>query len=293
MRMRSTFAFAFAALLIALLLASQMAPCARADNPLANNPSPAPPSHPRDASIDDYRQHLQALTTIVEACAKARDTKACDPGLVGPDDRIPVTQPGSTSPASERRLIRYGWLRVLLSKAQDKDAVPEVKPAAPQPAKPDVNPATGPTTEPTTENIRPIKRTTSQLLEDAETRLANDLAQTDHAPEPLPSNTSERAVMKQVLAGRDFRGLQDPTARDSILEKIGGWINKLFENASSLTAKAAWLGRVIVWGFIVAVCVALVWGLIQLERRWRIRLVPDYAAARPRRRLRTRLATLA
>jgi hypothetical protein len=30
-----------------------------------------------------------------------------------------------------------------------------------------------------------------------------------------------------------------------------------------------------VWGFILAVCVGLVWGLLQLERRWRIRLTPD------------------
>src|ERR1039457_5308815 len=37
----------------------------------------------------------------------------------------------------------------------------------------------------------------------------------------------------------------------------------------------AWVGRVIVWGFILAVCVGLAWGLLQLERRWRIRLVPE------------------
>jgi hypothetical protein len=32
---------------------------------------------------------------------------------------------------------------------------------------------------------------------------------------------------------------------------------------------------VIVWGFILASCVGLAWGLLQLERRWRIRLVPE------------------
>jgi hypothetical protein len=36
-----------------------------------------------------------------------------------------------------------------------------------------------------------------------------------------------------------------------------------------------WVGRVVFWGFIFVVCVALVWGLLQLERRWRIRLIPD------------------
>src|SRR5580692_3930552 len=59
----------------------------------------------RDASIAEYRQHLQTLTTIVNACAKARDTKTCDPALVGPDDRVPLGEGAQ----AERRLIRYDW----------------------------------------------------------------------------------------------------------------------------------------------------------------------------------------
>jgi hypothetical protein len=35
------------------------------------------------------------------------------------------------------------------------------------------------------------------------------------------------------------------------------------------------VGRVIVWGFILAVCLGLVWGLVQLERRWRMRPAPE------------------
>jgi hypothetical protein len=81
--------------------------------------------------------------------------------------------------------------------------------------------------------------------------------------------------MKQVLAGRDFRNLQEPTARDSALERLSNWLNRLFDSAARLQAKSAWVGRAIVWGFIVAVCVALVWALLQLERRWRVRLTPE------------------
>jgi hypothetical protein len=81
--------------------------------------------------------------------------------------------------------------------------------------------------------------------------------------------------MRQVLAGRDFRGLKDPTVRDSAMERLGNWLNKLFEGAARLRSRSAWIGRVIVWGFILAVCVGLIWGLLQLERRWRIRLVPE------------------
>jgi hypothetical protein len=245
-----------AALLVALLGVAT----ARADSPLANHPSPTSTSKPRDASLDDYKEHLTALTTLAEACAKGRDMKTCDPTLVGPDDRIPYAQPGKAQAGETgaRRLIRYGWLRVLLSEALDKDAVaPEAKKGL------------------GTESVRPPKATTSQLLKDAEARLAGDLADSDRPPATTPTHDAERAVMKQVLAGKDFRNLQAESAQQSALEKFGNWLNKLFDSASNLTAKSAWLGRVIVWGFIVAVCVGLIWGLIQFERRWRVRLVPD------------------
>lgn len=85
------------------------------------NAHPAPsPGHWRDASLDEYRAHLAALVPIVDACAKARDLKTCDPLLVGPDDNIPFGQ--------GRRLIRYGWLRVLLSRAEDPTRSPARSP---------------------------------------------------------------------------------------------------------------------------------------------------------------------
>jgi hypothetical protein len=274
------------AVLVAILIALLGSTTARADSPLAaEHPSPSPASKPRDASLDDYKQHLTALTTLVDACAKGRDLKTCDPALVGPDDRLPLAQgsqalPSNAQPSNAqqgtpqqgtpqsgnaqsgetqtRRLIRYGWLRVLLSEAQEKDVVaPEAKKEAPA------------------DGVRPPQPTTSQLLKDAETRLAHDLADADHAPAPPPAHDAEKAVMKQVLAGRDFRNLEAESAQQSALEKFARWVNAFFESAGKLTAKSAWLGRVIVWGFILAVCVALIWGLIQFERRWRVRLVPD------------------
>ena len=81
--------------------------------------------------------------------------------------------------------------------------------------------------------------------------------------------------MKQVLAQREFAGLEETSAKESAFEKVGNWLNHMIESAMKASARAPWLGRVLVWGFIVAVCVGLIWGLLQLERRWRIRLVPD------------------
>jgi hypothetical protein len=258
----------------------------------------------REPSLADYRQHLVELNAVVEACAKARDTKTCAPSLVGQDDRVPLGNP----PNAERRLVRYDWLRVLLEKAQSKDEVksetqnkgesqnkaePQNKVEIPTkgesqdkgesqnkdkpPATPQVKPVIGAEPAPVEAPTLPLNPTTSELLQAAETRLTQDLAQVDGMATGAPAadHSPERATLKQVLAGRDFRHLEAPTARDSALEKLGAWLNQFFESLGKLQAGAAWVGRAIVWGFYLAVCVGLVWGLMQMERRWRIRLTPE------------------
>jgi len=81
--------------------------------------------------------------------------------------------------------------------------------------------------------------------------------------------------MKQVLAGSEYSGLEEIDPKDSTLEKVGNWLNNALLSMMKASARAPWLGRLLVWGFIAAVCVALVWGLLQMQRRWRIRLVPE------------------
>ncbi len=235
----------------AILAAALAAIAAPAQTPAS--PSTQAAVRWRDVSMEDYRQHLQALSTLVDTCATARNLKSCDPSLIGPDDRVPLANGSST----EQRLVRYGWLRVLFSKAEDPD-----EPAA-RVAKPGH-----------VEAAVQDHSTTSQLLKDAKRRLENDLAQSAAPFGPIPSYAQERAVMQQVLAAPEFRNLQ-PTVRDSVLEKFGNWLNRLFQSAANLKARSAWVGRALVWGFILAVCVALVWSLLRLERRWRIRLTPD------------------
>jgi hypothetical protein len=231
----------------------------RADTPPAQTTG-----HWRDASLQDYRNHLLALTTLVEACAKARDTKTCDPTQVGQDDRVAIAEGANP----DRRLVRYGWLRVLLSQAQearDKD-----KPAGDPAAK-----SAKSVKETITGESGPPAHTTTELLREAETRLAYDLAQAGSPITAAPAHTQERDVMRQVLAGRDFRNLKDSSLSDKFWEKVGAWLNRILESISKVTPHSVWIGRIVFWGFIFAVCVALVWGLLQLERRWRIRLIPD------------------
>jgi hypothetical protein len=247
----------FAAVILAALLPIRAAAVIAA-------PVPVPaPSHANDASLDDYRKHLQALTTLVEACSKGRDLTTCDPMKVGPDDRVPL----GADPTAERRLIRYGWLRVLLSRAQDKDQdVPEPKASDELNASPAIDPTLPP----------PL--TTTQLLNDAETRLAQDLKLTDQASTYSTSSADhagQRQAMQQVLAGRDFRNLEAPSARDSVLEKFSNWLNNLLSSVAEFSSRSAWIARLLIGGLILAICVGLAWGLLQLERRWRVRLVPD------------------
>jgi len=260
MTLRSALA-AFAAAILAVILAP--AP-ARAENPITA-PPPTPPGRWHDASLDEYRTHLQDLIPIVASCAQSRDQKTCDPNLIGPDDRIPLTNAAN----AERRLVRYGWLRVLLSKAQDKDE-PTPKP---DPAQKDHSDG---------EDALPLPPTTTQLLADAQTRLTQELAQAGAtAASPPPAHAQQREAMGQVLAGRDFRNVAVPSPRDKLLEQIGAWLNQLFDSASSFAARSPWIGRALVGGFILLICIGLAWGLLQLERRWRVRLIPESHTPEP------------
>jgi hypothetical protein len=231
----------------------------------ASVPTPASPAAGkwRDATLDDYRTHLKALSALVETCAKARNIESCDPMRVGPDDRILM----GIGPQAERRLVRYGWLRVLLWRAEEPD-------------KPEPQVASRPKGA-----MEPVPLTTSQLLQDAETRLNDELARVSGSTAVFaqrPQHTSERMVMRQVLAGSDFRNIGETSAREAAMEKLSNWLNRLFENALRLRARAPWVGIAVVGGFILLVCVGLIWGLLQLERSWRVRVAPDTGGLTPK-----------
>ena len=224
---------------------------------------PPPPSaqttvRVQDRSMEAYQQHLIALESLVEACVAARDAKTCDPALVGSDDRVSITIGSKTEP----RVIRYGWLRGLFLKAETKDDSAEKTEDGKDAPKPAGDHA-------------PSRSPTTHLLKDAEARLEQDLTQSRAPLVAPPDHAKERAVMLEVLAGPEFRHLQEQTAKDSFLEKFARWLNHLFASAAMLKARSAWIGRVIVWGFILGVCVALMFALLRLERRWRVRLTPD------------------
>jgi len=204
--------------------------------------------------MEGYQQHLGRLESALETCSQGRDAKSCDPALIGNDDRISL----SAGTGAERRVVRYDWLRALFLKAATKEESGDK-------GKGDAKPRA---------NVQP-EPSTAQLLKDAKTRLEKELEQA-HAPRVTATDhAKERAIMHEVLAGKEFRNLQEQTVQDSVMEKFARWLNHLFASAGFLKTRAAWIGRLIVWGFILGVCVVLVYSLIRLERRWRVRLTPE------------------
>lgn len=207
-----------------------------------------------EVSIEGYQQHLVRLQSALDACSRGRDAKSCEPSLIGGDDSVAVV----VGTATERRVVRYGWLRVVFQKAATKEESSEKGKSASKPAP---GAEAGPST--------------AGLLKSAKTRIDGDLAQSRAPLVPAADHAKERAVMREVLTGKEFRNLQEQTVQDSVLEKFAQWLNHLFASVDFLKMRSAWIGRILVWGFIVGVCIALVYSLIRLERRWRVRLTPD------------------
>jgi Domain of unknown function (DUF4129) len=250
---RGTGIFVFAMLTASLAFAQRPA-----QSPIPSAPAPASGAW-RDASMADYRKHLEMLSALVEACAKARDAKACKPQQVGPDDRVAL----GDGDKAQRRAVRYDWLRALLAKAAAKDTPP---------AK---DKTTADAKKASAADALPPPPTTAELLQAAEVRLADDSAQAGGRMRVEPNYATQHTAMEQVLSERAFSGLEQTSPFAKIAEEIDNWLNSLFAGAARFGARSPWLGLAVEWGFILAVCLGLVWGLVQLERRWRIRLTPE------------------
>jgi Domain of unknown function (DUF4129) len=247
--MRSVRLSSFLVLSVAVCLMGAMADAQKIPTPTSQVAVQAD-----DVPFEGYQRHLVRLESALDACSRSRDAKSCDPALIGNDDRVAV----AIGPLTAKRVVRYGWLRVLFQKAATKDESSEKNKSAPKP---------GQSTE--------AGPTTAELLKAAKTRIEGDLAQSRAPLVAAADHAKERAVMREVLAGKEFRNLQEQTVQDSVLEKFARWLNHLFASVGFLKMRSAWIGRVLVWGFILGVCIALVYSLIRLERRWRVKLTPD------------------
>ena len=233
--------------------------------PLASAQSAKPAGDWRDADSQAYRQHLENIEKIVVACRKARTTAACDPALVGPDDRLRLSE-------GEPREIRYDWLRALL----DEAGKPEKKETESKPLAIKPQPVLG---------VKPAQLTiphivsSDEKLARAQERLQADGRQIGSETDPTPIHSVQREALEKILARREYQNIAESTWKDRLIETIVNWINNFFSRLTGFGAQARWFGWLLRGLLIGGICLGLVWALIRIERRGRLRVVPDLGSS--------------
>jgi hypothetical protein len=206
----------------------------------------------RDVSVAEYRQHLQQLDALVAGCQGQRNQETCDPSKIGPDDRVHW----SASGAAQQREVRYGWLRLLLDSAgKHEEAKPGVM----------IGARAGQAKPPSTD----------ELLALALRRLADDEKETEVTTPAMPAYANERGELTNILSRPEYRTVNERTAKERFQEWLSNALNDLLGALVRFGSHSPWLGFVLRGLFLGVVCVTLIWVLIRIERRSRIKLAPD------------------
>ena len=246
-----------AALVLSAMLSAAPMP-ARAQEPTADPGS-------RDVTVAQYEQHLKNFDAIVAACQSQRSAAgaaqtsfpACDPAQIGPDNRVQ----GFAATPSQTREVRYDWLRSVLARAAKKDGATKktIFGTIPRP------------------NNKPISL--DSLLAAARQRLQDDAAQAGAPPASTPDFSDERKSLNAILSQRAYQGVTQVSTMDRLREWFDNLLDQFFSGLVRFGAHAPWIVWLLRILLIVAVCTALVWFLLRIERRSRLRVVPEIEVA--------------
>lgn len=242
---------------------------------------------PETISPEQYRDRLISLQHVVTTCREAISVDHRDSDAVGGDVKVSLN--------SGARTVRFGWLRSLLEEAGHSPATVDqpatsksntqlplpggASPAGPANASPAKEPLAGTKLPPAPahDELDDADATASipARLDQARDRLADDLNRLAEAKVAGPvslgaSAANDHKVLTGILAGKEFRAATvGRTLKDRILEKIASWMNRAINKLVSVGAKSKWIGITAEVGFVIALCVGLVWFLIRLEKRGR------------------------
>jgi len=219
----------------------------------------------RDVTVPEYQQHLKDLDAIVSLCQKQRPAAgatqtsfpACDPAQVGPDHRVH----GLAAAPSQTRKVRYDWLRSVLARAAKKDGATQktIFGAIPR------------------SNNKPVSL--DSLLTAARQRLQEDAAQAGAPPSTTPNFSDERKSLNAILSQRAYQGVTQVSTMDRLREWFDNLLNKFFSGLVRFGARAPWIVWLLRILLIAAICTVLVWFLLRIERRSRLRVVPEIEMA--------------
>jgi hypothetical protein len=229
--------------LLLLLFAALAAPLAHAQAAGASQ---------TDVGVAAYRRHLEALQDVVTACSRQRTSQACSPSLVGSDDQVRWKQNGATV----TRVIRYDWLREALERAGKKQ----------EPHKPAAVLVPGIASKPVS---------VETLLQQSQGRLQADWTQAGGLAPGQTGHAAERRTIAAILAHREYRGVTETSAWQRFQEWLENLLASLFGRLIGFGSRSPWIAFLLRALLVGSLCVALVWALIRLERRSRVRLIPQ------------------
>jgi len=86
---------------------------------------------------------------------------------------------------------------------------------------------------------------------------------------------AEHKSLSAILAQREYGTATKTSLRERVLEWLGNLVDRIFGSLVGIGTRAPWIAIVLRAAFLVAVCIALAWLLIRIERRTRLRLVAD------------------
>ncbi|HEX4756452.1 MAG TPA: DUF4129 domain-containing protein [Terracidiphilus sp.] len=205
----------------------------------------------RDVSVDEYRKHLVDLDQLLEACQKQRTARICDSGKVSWDDRVKWPADG----ASSQREVRYDWLRFVLDQAAGKN-----------PNQIEIGIGTH------AAKSQPVDL--GALLAAARGRLSDDWKQAGGLTEAAPNHTAEQKSLTAILARPEYRGVSEVSAKQRFLEWLENVLEDILGRLVRFGSRSPWIAFALRALLLVALCVALVWALVRIERRSRIKLAP-------------------
>jgi hypothetical protein len=218
--------------------------------------------------VAQYQQHLKDLDALVAACGNQRSERsgagaaktnfpACDPAQIGPDSRVQWL----SAVGSQTREVRYDWLRFVMARAENKTG------AAPKSIFGAIPRA----------NKKPVSL--DALLAAARQRLQDDAAQVENPAAATPNYSDERKSLNSILAQRAYQGVTSESTMGRLREWFYNLLDKFFSGLERFGSNAPWIVWMLRILLLVAICTALIWFLLRIERRSRIRLIPEIGLA--------------
>ena len=115
------------------------------------------------------------------------------------------------------------------------------------------------------------------VIDEARQRLAADAQQVEQPRPPAADYSAQRHALTAILAQRAYQGVAQTTVRERFLEWFGNVLDALLGKLMRFGARSPWIGFVLRALFLGGLCLVLIWALIRMERRSRIRLIEDGA----------------